>query len=158
MTHSKMTQPLIISLVGLLLFSVTALGAVSSSYSNQKAAWDQHQKMRENTNFKGVSWRNVGPVVQGGRAVDVIRPVDQPHVIYVAYASGGVWKSDNNGITFRPLTDHLASQIVGSLAIDPNDSNVLWLGTGENNSSRSSYGGMGVFKSTDGGTTWNHVG
>lgn len=152
------TQPTVVTVLALLLYSLTTLAAVSSSYSNQKDAWDQHQKMRANTTFKGLSWRNVGPVVQGGRAVDVIRPADQPHVIYVAYASGGVWKSDNNGITFRPITDHLASQIVGSLAIDPNDSNILWLGTGENNSSRSSYGGMGVFKSVDAGATWNHVG
>ena len=97
---SQLAKPTIISFIGLLFFSVTAVGTVSSTYSNQKAAWDQHQKMRENTAFKGLTWRNVGPVVQGGRAVDVIRPIDQPHVIYVAYASGGVWKSDNNGITF----------------------------------------------------------
>ena len=151
-------KPTFLSFVGLFLFSLNVNSEVSSNYLNQKAAWDQHQKMRKNTTLKGVTWRNVGPVVQGGRAVDVLRPTDQPHVIYVGYASGGVWKSDNNGITFRPLTDHLPSQIVGSLAIDPNDSNVLWLGTGENNSSRSSYGGMGVFKSIDGGNSWSHVG
>ncbi len=158
MTQRNSAKPVLLSLITSLFFSVTAAAAVSSSYSNQSDAWAQHQQMRESTDFKGLTWRNVGPVVQGGRAVDVIRPTDQPHVIYVGYASGGVWKSDNNGITFRPITDHLASQIVGSLAIDPNDSNVLWLGTGENNSSRSSYGGMGVFKSVDGGETWNHVG
>ncbi len=148
----------IFSAVGLLIFSATVFAAVESSYLNQKAAWDQHQQMRNDSTFKGLTWRNVGPVVQGGRAVDVVRPTDQPHVIYVAYASGGVWKSDNNGITFKPITDFLSSQIVGSLTIDPNDSNVLWLGTGENNSSRSSYGGMGVFKSTDAGVSWTHVG
>lgn len=141
-----------------LFISTWGLAAVPSSYDNQKQAWDDHQQLKVDTPYKGVSWRSVGPVFQGGRAVDVIRPTDQPHVIYVGYASGGVWKSENNGTTFRPLTDHLPSQIVGSLAIDPSDSNVLWLGTGENNSSRSSYGGMGVFKSVDGGETWNHVG
>ncbi|MGJ8664218.1 MAG: WD40/YVTN/BNR-like repeat-containing protein, partial [Marinicella sp.] len=138
--------------------SLTTQATISSTYENQKASWDQHQAMREKTPYKGLSWRNVGPVVQGGRAVDVIRPADQPHVIYAAYASGGVWKSTNNGHSFMPMTDHLPSQIVGSLVVDPNDSNVLWLGTGENNSSRSSYGGMGVYKSTDAGQSWQYKG
>jgi photosystem II stability/assembly factor-like uncharacterized protein len=140
------------------LFCTFTWATVPSSYKNQKAAWDAHQKLKQQTPYKGISWRNVGPVVQGGRAVDVIKPADQPHVIYVGYASGGVWKSENNGHTFKPITDQLSSQIVGSLAIDPNDSNVLWLGTGENNSSRSSYGGMGVFKSNDAGESWTHMG
>ncbi|TDR23654.1 WD40/YVTN/BNR-like repeat-containing protein [Marinicella litoralis] len=153
-----MTQHKTAIVVTLLLITTWGLAAVPSSYDNQKQAWDEHQKLRTTSPFKGISWRSVGPVFQGGRAVDVIRPADQPHVIYVAYASGGVWKSENNGVTFRPMTDHLPSQIVGSLEIDPNDSNVLWLGTGENNSSRSSYGGMGVFKSIDAGETWQHVG
>ncbi len=145
--------------VGLcLVFCGNVAAAVPSSYKNQMEAWQDHQSMRENTPYKGITWRNVGPVVQGGRAVDVVRPTDQPHVIYVGYASGGVWKSINNGLSFKPITDHLPSQIVGSLAIDPNDSNTLWLGTGENNSSRSSYGGMGVYKSTNAGKTWQYMG
>ncbi len=158
MIFNQKTKLIFLSFVCLFFVSLNVHGEIKSSYINQKNAWDKHQQMKANTPFKGVTWRNVGPVVQGGRAVDVIRPNDQPHVIYVAYASGGVWKSDNNGTTFRSITDHLSSQIVGSLAIDPNNSDVLWLGTGENNSSRSSYGGMGVFKSTDAGETWRHVG
>lgn len=153
-----MTKQKAIALISLFTFCTCGLAAVPSSYKNQQQAWEKHQQLKSQTPYKGISWRSVGPVVQGGRAVDVIRPADQPHVIYVGYASGGVWKSENNGNTFRPLTDELPSQIVGSLVIDPNDSNVLWLGTGENNSSRSSYGGMGVFKSTDAGETWAHMG
>lgn len=153
-------SPWLTALAGLatLLISHPLQAEVSSTYEHQQAAWEQHQAMREATQYKGISWRNVGPVIQGGRAVDVLRPLDQPHVIYVGYASGGVWKSTNNGTTFEPITDHLPSQIVGSLALDPNDSNTLWLGTGENNSSRSSYGGMGVYKSTDGGASWQFKG
>lgn len=146
------------TLLALAFLTSHATAEISSHYDNQKAAWDHHQDMRNNTPYAGVTWRNVGPIFQGGRAVDVIRPHDQPHVIYVGYASGGVWKSTNNGTTFTPITDHLPSQIVGSLAIDPNDSNILWLGTGENNSSRSSYGGMGVYQSKDGGETWAYKG
>lgn len=142
------------TLLALTTLTASVSAEISSSYNNQKAAWDQHQNMRQSTPYHGISWRNVGPIFQGGRAVDVIRPADQPHVIYVAYASGGVWKSTNNGQTFNPMTDDLPSQVVGSLVVDPNDSNTLWLGTGENNSSRSSYGGMGVYQSKDGGETW----
>jgi photosystem II stability/assembly factor-like uncharacterized protein len=152
----KLPKPLLT--ISLLLSSIWGGAVTPSSHSNQEKSWQQHEQMKTQSPFKGIEWRSVGPVVQGGRAVDVIRPADQPHVIYVGYASGGVWKSENNGNTFRPITDHLSSQIVGSLAIDPNNSNVLWLGTGENNSSRSSYGGMGVFKSTDGGESWQHMG
>ncbi|WP_223786782.1 WD40/YVTN/BNR-like repeat-containing protein [Marinicella meishanensis] len=153
-------SPWLVALAGLatLLLTLPSQAEISSTYDHQMAAWEQHQAMRANSPYKGISWRNVGPVIQGGRAVDVIRPKDQPHVIYVGYASGGVWKSTNNGTTFQPITEHLPSQIVGSLVIDPNDSNTLWLGTGENNSSRSSYGGMGVYKTTDGGANWQFMG
>lgn len=147
-----------ISLIFLLGFCCLTQAEVPSTYKNQAASWKQHQQLRSNTDFHGVTWRNVGPVTQGGRAVSVIKANNNPHVIYVGYASGGVWKSENNGVTFRPITDHLPSQIVGTLAIDPNDDNTLWLGTGENNSSRSSYGGMGVYKSTDAGNSWQYVG
>ncbi|WP_395373752.1 WD40/YVTN/BNR-like repeat-containing protein [Marinicella sp. W31] len=142
----------------LLMSTVSVHARVDASYKNQSAAWQQHQSMRENTPYHGVEWRNIGPIVQGGRAVEFIKPADQPTVMYVGYASGGVWKSTNNGVTFDPITDHLPSQIVGALAIDPNDSNVLWLGTGENNASRSSYSGMGVYKSNDGGESWAYMG
>ncbi|MCF6300199.1 MAG: glycosyl hydrolase [Proteobacteria bacterium] len=136
----------------------TSSAQTASSYKNQKTAWDQHQQMRQSTPYKGISWRNIGPVFQGGRVVDIVKPTDRPHVLYVAYASGGVWISENNGNTFKPLTNSLPSQIVGSLAIDPNNSDILWLGTGENNSSRSSYGGMGVYRSTDAGKNWSYMG
>lgn len=140
------------------LFSVSIQAFVDANYENQLSAWQQHQKMRNTTEFHGIKWRNVGPVVQGGRVIEVIRPSDRPNVIYLAYASGGVWKSINNGITFTPITDHLPSQIVGALSIDPKNSNILWLGTGENNASRSSYSGMGVYRSDDGGENWKYMG
>lgn len=146
------------SLIFLLAFCSLVQAEVPSTYENQAASWKQHQQLRDNTDFHGIHWRNVGPIVQGGRVVSIVKANHNPQIIYVGYASGGVWKSENNGMTFRPITDHLPSQIVGALAIDPNDDNTLWLGTGENNSSRSSYGGMGVYKSTDAGDSWQYVG
>jgi photosystem II stability/assembly factor-like uncharacterized protein len=146
----------------LFIISLVCLGsanaALEDNYANQNKSWSQHQELVNNSDFKSLEWRNIGPVVQGGRVVAVRSSNQNDNILYLAYASGGVWKSIDKGITFKPITDQLPSQIVGSLAVDPNDDNVLWLGTGENNSSRSSYGGMGVFRSDDAGKSWKHVG
>jgi photosystem II stability/assembly factor-like uncharacterized protein len=131
---------------------------LNDSYENQQKSWQQHQNLINNSDFKSMEWRNIGPVIQGGRVVAVRSSNQNDNILYLAYASGGVWKSVDKGITFAPITDTLPSQIVGSFAVDPNNDNILWLGTGENNSSRSSYAGMGVFRSDDAGQSWSHVG
>jgi hypothetical protein len=70
-----------------------------------QAAWERHQELDRTTLFKGLEWRSVGPVVQGGRLVDIEGVPGEPYTFYVAYASGGIWKTTNNGITFEPLFD-----------------------------------------------------
>lgn len=107
---------------------------------------------------KNVELRNVGPTVMSGRVVDVDVWEADPSHFYVAYASGGLWKTTNNGISFAPLFDDQASMTIGDIAVDWDNGETIWVGTGENNSSRSSYAGTGVYKSTDGGTTWQHMG
>jgi photosystem II stability/assembly factor-like uncharacterized protein len=140
------------------VFSSNAWGRVAPTEKNLQKSWLSHQQLRKQTPFHGLQWRNIGPVVQGGRVVRIVQdPTDSTHW-FVAYASGGVWETRDNGITFSPLTDFAPSLIVGDFAINPENPQELWLGTGENNSSRSSYGGMGIFKSTDGGTTWQNMG
>ncbi|MGD8699747.1 MAG: hypothetical protein PVJ43_10680 [Gemmatimonadales bacterium] len=124
----------------------------------QEVAWERHQEVQRATLFKGLEWRDVGPVVQGGRLVDVEAVPGEPYTFYVAYASGGVWKTTNNGISFEPLFDDQPTIIIGDMALDPSNPQRLFVGTGENNSSRSSYGGLGVFRTDDGGETWAHVG
>lgn len=146
----------------LLLIGLLCAGVVNARLAptaeQLDASWQQHQKLRAETPFHGLKWRNIGPVVQGGRVVRIaVDPTDTSHW-FAAYASGGVWETRDNGITFDPITDFAPSLIVGDFAIDPKNPRVLWLGTGENNSSRSSYGGMGVFKSTDGGKSWQSAG
>ncbi len=121
-------------------------------------AWEQHQQLDQSSLFAGLRWRSIGPTVQGGRIVDVEVHPSQPYTFYVAYASGGVWKTSNNGVTFTPLSDALASMISGDIAIDPQAPDTLWVGTGEPNSSRSSYSGLGMFVSRDGGKTFEHAG
>lgn len=146
---------ILIALITLCSFSIAT---TPDNYKNQIKSWQKHQALVNSSEFKSLPWRNIGPVVQGGRVVAVRQSFQNDNVLYLAYASGGIWKSKDKGITFEPITDHLPSQIVGGFDIDPNNDQILYLGTGENNSSRSSYGGMGVYKSIDGGDNWKFIG
>ena len=129
-----------------------------ADYADKQAAWVKHQELVANSPYAGLQWRSVGPVVQGGRLVDMEVVPGQPYTFYAAYASGGLWKTTNNGHTFEPLFDHQATMIMGDIAVDANNPETVWVGTGENNSSRSSYGGMGVYRSDDGGHSWSYMG
>ncbi len=142
----------------LTLYCLTSFSFTPDNYENQSQSWQTHQALVNQSLFKSLAWRNIGPVVQGGRVVAIRVSKQNSNTLYLAYASGGVWKSNDKGITFKPITDKLPSQIVGGFDIDPNNDQILWLGTGENNSSRSSYAGMGVYKSNDGGESWNYMG
>lgn len=141
-----------------ILFSHLTFAVTLDNYTNQSKSWKKHQQIVNNSLFKDLPWRNIGPVVQGGRVIAVRVSSQNDNILYIAYASGGIWKSVDKGITFEPITDKLPSQIVGGFDIDPNNDQVLYLGTGENNSSRSSYAGMGVYKSIDAGATWRYIG
>jgi photosystem II stability/assembly factor-like uncharacterized protein len=102
--------------------------------------------------------RNIGPTINTGRIQDVAIDPKNPSVWYVATAFGGVWKTRNRGITFEPIFDHYGSFNMCCVAVDPKDSNVIWVGTGENASQRSAHFGDGVYKSTDAGATFTRVG
>ncbi|RUA09914.1 MAG: glycosyl hydrolase [Flavobacteriia bacterium] len=106
---------------------------------------------------KNISFRSVGPSVMSGRVVDLDVNPANPSEFYVGYASGGVWYTNNNGTTFTPVMDNAPTQNVGDIAVDWKNG-TIWVGTGENNSSRSSYAGIGVLKSTDKGKTWVNTG
>ena len=93
-----------------------------------------------------------------GRVTDVAKPLDQPHTFYVATASGGLWKTVNEGTTWTPIFDDAPSASTGAVAVDPNNSETIWVGLGEANIFRSSMAGTGVYKSDDGGESWQHVG
>lgn len=104
-----------------------------------------------------IKFDNIGPTVFSGRVVDIDVHPDDPTIFYVAYASGGLWKTENNGTSFSPLFDNEAVMTIGDIAVNWEE-NIIWVGTGENNSSRSSYSGIGMYKSMDGGKTWAHKG
>ena len=103
-------------------------------------------------------WRSIGPVGQGGRVDDIAVSTDDPRVFFVGFATGGVWKTTNNGVTFRPVFDTYPIASVGDLAISPSNPDIVWVGTGESNNRQSSSFGAGVYKSTDGGETFTLMG
>ena len=104
-----------------------------------------------------IAFRSIGPSVFSGRVDDIAVSPSDPSHFYVAYASGGLWKTENNGTTFTPLFDSEMTISIGAVAVDW-PSNTVWVGTGEVNSSRSSYSGVGIYKSGDGGQTWQYLG
>ena len=107
---------------------------------------------------KKIQYREIGPTRQSGRFVDFAVPLQEPHTFYAATASGGLWKTVNRGRTFTSLLDDTDIISLGDVAVAPSDPNIVWLGTGEGNNSRSVYYGDGVFKSVDAGSTWTHMG
>lgn len=114
-------------------------------------------KMMQSSIVKNVEFTSIGPTVMSGRVADVaVNPTD-PTEFYVGYASGGLWHTNNNGSTFTPILDNSPTQNIGDIAVDWS-TKTIWVGTGEKNSSRSSYAGIGMLKSTDGGKTWANVG
>ena len=106
---------------------------------------------------KNIEFVNIGPSVMSGRVTDLeVNPEDTSE-FYVAYASGGLWHTINNGTTFNPVMDNSITQNIGDFAVDW-DSKTIYVGTGESNSSRSSYPGVGILKSEDNGKNWQNVG
>ncbi|WP_445718406.1 VPS10 domain-containing protein [Flavobacterium sp.] len=107
--------------------------------------------------FKAVEAKNIGPTIMCGRVVDLAINPENPTEFYVAYATGGLWYTNNNGTSFSPMMDSAETVNCGSVTVDWN-SGTIWVGTGEVNASRSSYAGVGVLKSSDKGKTWENLG
>ena len=105
-----------------------------------------------------IRFREIGPTAQGGRYVEFAVVESNPRTFYAATATGGLWKTVNNGITFTPVFDHQPDFAIGAVALAQGRPDVVYVGTGESNNSRSSYGGNGVYKSVDGGQTWTKMG
>src|SRR3954471_10743331 len=104
--------------------------------------------------LKALSARAIGPAVMGGRISDIAFDPENPWTYYVATAHGGLMKTTDNGGTFTALTDKQDFSSTGAVAVAPSDPKVIWLGTGEANDRNSSGWGTGVYRSSDGGSTW----
>lgn len=119
--------------------------------------WNAHAQF-DSTFFSGMKARSIGPAGMSGRIASIDAVKDDPNVIYVGTATGGVWKSTNNGVSWIPIFDEQNSSSIGDVAICPSNPNIVWVGTGESNVRNSAGVGRGVFKSLDAGKTWTRIG
>ena len=124
------------------------------------AQFELFKQMAESSPYKDLEWQFVGPLNVSGRCTDleVVAPKGKNYTVYVASASGGVWITENEGTSWEPVFDREASASIGDIALDPSNPDILWVGTGEANIFRSSQSGSGIYKTTDKGKTWNHLG
>ncbi len=120
-------------------------------------AYENKEVLVQSSRVKNLEFRNIGPTIMSGRVVALEVNSQDPTKFYVAYASGGVWYTDNNGTSFNSISDDWPTQNIGEIAMDWNNG-ILWVGTGENNSSRSSYSGIGILKTNADGSNWKNVG
>ncbi|HEX6863631.1 MAG TPA: glycosyl hydrolase, partial [Thermoanaerobaculia bacterium] len=134
-----------------------AEGKKADGKKTEKKAEEKKGGMTAGT-FAGLELRGIGPALTSGRVIDIAVDPAKPSTWYVAVASGGVWKTTNAGNTFTPIFDGQPVFSIGCVTVDPRNPLVVWVGSGENNSQRSVSYGDGVYKSTDGGKTWENVG
>lgn len=135
-----------------------ASGLSMSLSAQKKENPKDEESILNSSTLSGLKFRNIGPALMSGRVSDFAVNPNNHAEIYVAVASGGVWKTNNAGTTWQPIFDGQKSYSIGCITMDPSNYNVLWVGTGENNSQRSVSWGDGVYKSEDGGKSWKNMG
>jgi photosystem II stability/assembly factor-like uncharacterized protein len=163
-TRYQMINTMINILCALFLFASVILSA--QEYTDQtppdlREQWyAQHLEMKKQSLFNNLNWQFIGPTNISGRMTDVavVEPKGENYTIYVAGATGGVWRTRNEGTIWEPIFEHGISTSIGDITIAPSNSDIIWIGTGEANIFRSSHAGAGVYKSTDGGDSWQHMG
>jgi len=143
------------------LFFLVAFTSIAQQKTTKaetvQSALSLKQSLTQNSLVKNNLFTNIGPTIMSGRVVDIDVNPNNTIEFYVGYASGGLWYTNNNGTTFTPVLDNAPTQNIGDIAVDWKNG-TLWVGTGESNSSRSSYAGIGILKSTDKGKSWQNVG
>ena len=141
----------------LLALSVSYSQPQTSDASQLIDAYQIKAELIESSRVKNIHFRNIGPTIMSGRVVALeVNPEDSSE-FYVAYASGGVWHTNNNGTSFSSISEDWPTQNIGEITMDWKNQ-TLWVGTGENNSSRSSYYGIGILKTDPNGLNWINVG
>ena len=138
----------------LVLAMLICMAPISTLYGQKKKSVIK----AEDTTYVGIKWRSIGPALMSGRVADIaIHPTDLS-IWYVAVGSGGVWKTVNAGTTWKPVFDKQKSYSIGCVTVDPANPNVIWVGTGENVGGRHVGYGDGIYRSADGGKTWQNKG
>jgi photosystem II stability/assembly factor-like uncharacterized protein len=139
--------------------AVLVLGAAPTRAGSAKEADEAARAGRLHaSHLRELIWRPIGPSLTSGRVADVAVPEGDPDTVYVATATGGLWKTVNHGTTWQPVFDSGKTPSLGAVAVAPSNPNVVWIGTGEPWSARSNSWGDGVYKSEDGGRSWQHMG
>lgn len=150
----------IIALTSLMVFCLSLItkAQIKPTPAADRLKKVQQRKLLENKSLlKDIAFRNIGPTIMSGRVVDLDVNEDDPTEFYVAYASGGLWHTTNNGQSFTPVFDSEDILTIGDIAVNWK-TRTIWVGTGEVNSSRSSYAGMGIYKSSNNGKSWEYLG
>src|SRR6188768_123767 len=146
------------TLAAMLFSSVVVAQNKKSADSKKKESESDKKDPWKTETFNGLTFRGIGTAKTSGRVVDIAVNPNNHNEYFVAAGSGGVWKTSNKGITYTPVFDGEGSYSIGCVRIDPTNSNVIWVGTGENNNQRSVAYGDGVYKSEDGGKSWKNMG
>lgn len=140
--------------------SASAVHAQATAAEDRLAMYEAHAELLTSSRLRGARWQHLGPLNISGRStdVDVVLPKGEHYTIFVATASGGVWRSRNEGTTWEPVFERGASTSIGDVTVSPSNPDIVWIGTGEANIFRSSMAGAGVYRSTDGGDTFEYRG
>jgi len=146
------------SVLGLAALVLNAQSAAKADAEFLRRAYDTYASMRQASPYRA-AWSYLGPTNISGRATD-IAVADRPgsRRIYGAYATSGVWKTDDNGKTWQTVWEHMATTSIGDIAVAPSNPDIVWVGTGEANIFRASMAGTGIYKSTDAAKTWTYMG
>ena len=156
------TLALLSVLSGAIAFVATDLRAQQAPKADAeylRSAYGTYRAMMQASPYSAIPWQPLGPANISGRATDVaVSEKSGARRIYAAYATSGVWKTDDNGASWQPVFENYASTSIGDIAVAPSNPDIVWVGTGEANLFRASMAGVGVYKSTDGGRTFTHAG
>ena len=122
-------------------------------------SYEEYLSLKNNTKYN-VDWISVGPVVNSARVESIQVDEENPGTMYVAFGSGNLWKTTNNGISWKPIFNDIPSQGIGDIAVAPSNKNIIYVGTGESLKKGRNFTmpGTGIYKSDDGGESWVHLG
>jgi hypothetical protein len=151
---------LLFALLLIAIFAVVLISGSSADGLTRLQTWQEHVRLRDSSPFRGMHWQPLGPSMQGARIEALAVPAPGSSTIYAGPGAGNVWKSVNNGMTWQPIFERESAFAIGDIAVAPSNPDIVWVGTGEVQPRHSgpAYPGAGVFKSTNGGRTWENMG